>query len=136
MKEYISKQGQVRRDPSQIYEVISKFSNFSPMLEGKVEDWTADEDTCSFKVKGMKVKLRIIERIDNEVVKIAGDEGSPMEFNFWIQLKSVAPYDTRLRLVLRVELNMMMKMMVGGKLQGAIDQIAEQIAAAFSQARP
>ncbi len=36
-----------------------------------------------------------------------------------------------MRLVLHIELNMMMKMMVGGKLQGAIDQIAEGIAQAM-----
>ena len=36
-----------------------------------------------------------------------------------------------MRLVLHIELNMMMKMMLGGKLQGAIDQTAEGIARAM-----
>ena len=36
-----------------------------------------------------------------------------------------------MRLVPHIELNMMMKMMIGGKLQGAIDQIAEGIARAM-----
>ena len=36
-----------------------------------------------------------------------------------------------MRLVLHIELNMMMKMMIGGKLQGAIYQIAEGIARAM-----
>ena len=39
-----------------------------------------------------------------------------------------------MRLVLHIELNMMMKMMIGGKLQDAIDQIAEGIAKAMQQA--
>ena len=42
--------------------------------------------------------------------------------------------DTRLRLVLRIDLNMMMKMMIGNKLQGALDQIAEGIARAMNAA--
>ena len=41
---------------------------------------------------------------------------------------------TRLRLVLRIDLNMMMKMMIGNKLQGALDQIAEGIARAMNAA--
>ena len=74
------------------------------------------------------------ERIAGKQVKIVGDEGGvPIDFTFWIQLQSVSEADTRMRLVLHVELNMMMKMMIGGKLQEAIDKIAEGIA--FSLAR-
>ena len=39
-----------------------------------------------------------------------------------------------MRLVLHVKLNMMMKMMVGGKLASAMDQIADRIAEAFNNA--
>jgi carbon monoxide dehydrogenase subunit G len=53
-------------------------------------------------------------------------------FTFWVQLKEAAPYDTRMRLVLHAELNMMLKMMLGSKLQSGIDQMAETIAAAFN----
>ena len=65
----------------------------------------------------------------------AAEGGSPVDFAFWIQLQSVAPYDTRFRLVVQAELNMMMKMMIGNKIQGALDKMAEQIAMAFSQAQ-
>lgn len=132
MQEYQSKQVQITRDASQIYSVVSSFSNFTPILQDKVEDWQADQDTCSFKVKGFTAKLCIIERQENKLIKITGDQGSPFEFFFWLQLNQVAPYDTRMRLVLKIELNMMMKMMVGKKLQGALDQIADQIAVSFN----
>ena len=45
---------------------------------------------------------------------------------------SAAETDTRMRIVLDVELPMMMKMMVGKKLAGAVDQIAEKIAEGFN----
>ena len=57
-----------------------------------------------------------------------------MAFEFWIQMQEVSAADTRLRLVLRIDLNMMMKMMIGNKLQGALDQIAEGIARAMNAA--
>ena len=64
-----------------------------------------------------------------------GDDGGiPMDFAFWIQLHKVSDTDTRMRLVLHIELNMMMKMMIGGKLAQAVDQIADQIAEAFNNA--
>jgi carbon monoxide dehydrogenase subunit G len=48
------------------------------------------------------------------------------------QLQPAGPYDTRMRLVLHAELNMMMRMMIGGKLQKALDQIAEAMAKAMN----
>ncbi|MDE7450753.1 MAG: polyketide cyclase [Alistipes sp.] len=134
MQEYISKQQQILRPAEQIYAAISRFDNLTPALADKVEEWQATEDRCSFKAKGFLVKLRMEERIAGKQVKIVGDEGGvPIDFTFWIQLQSVSEADTRMRLVLHVELNMMMKMMIGGKLQEAIDKIAEGIA--FSLAR-
>ena len=135
MQEYISKQHQILRSAEQIYAVISRFDNLTPALADRVEEWQATEERCSFKAKGFTVKLRMEEREAPKHVKIVGDEGGvPVDFAFWIQLHKVSDTDTRMRLVLHVELNMMMKMMLGSKLQGAIDQIAEGIANAMNQA--
>ena len=135
MQEYISKQHQILRPAEQIYAVISRFDNLTPALADKVEEWQATEDRCSFKAKGFTVKLRMEERIPPKQVKVVGDEGGvPVDFGFWVQLQPITHTDTRMRLVLRVELNMMMRMMIGGKLQDAIDQIAEGIARAMNAA--
>ena len=135
MQEYISKQQQVLRPAEQIYAVISRFDNLTPALADKVEEWQATEDSCSFKAKGFTVKLRMEEREPGKYVKVVGDDGGvPMDFAFWIQLQEVSAADARLRLVLRIDLNMMMKMMIGNKLQGALDQIAEGIARAMNAA--
>ena len=135
MQEYISKQQQVLRPAEQIYAVISRFDNLTPALADKVEEWQATEDSCSFKAKGFTVKLRMEEREPGKYVEVVGDDGGvPMDFAFWIQLQEVSAADTRLRLVLRIDLNMMMKMMIGNKLQGALDQIAEGIARAMNAA--
>lgn len=130
---YESKQEVVKRGAEQIFGVLSKFSNFTPMLADKVETWEADDDTCSFMAKGFRVSLAILERTEFTTIKVGqGAGGAPFPFTFWIQLKEVEPYDTRMRIVLDVELNMMMKMMLGSKLQGAVDSMAEQIAKALN----
>ena len=132
MQEYTSRQQQIRRSAQQIYDVVSRFDNLTPALADRVEEWQADEDTCALTTKGFIVKLLIAEKEAPKTIKIVGgDGGVPMDFAFWIQLHKVSDTDTRMRLVLHIELNMMMKMMIGGKLQGAIDQIAEGIARAM-----
>ena len=133
MQEYQSKQQQILRPAEMIFEAISRFDRLTPALADKVEEWQATEDTCSFKAKGFTVKLRITDRVAPKHVKVEGD-GVPMDFAFLIQLHPVSETYTRMRLVLHAELNMMLKMMIGSKLQGALDQIAEGMAKAFNGA--
>lgn len=130
MQEYISKQVQILRPAEQIYQAISRFDNLTPALQGRVDDWEATELTCSFKAKGFTIRLLMDERVEPKHVKIIGD-GVPMDFAFWVQLHKVDTNDTRMRLVLHAELNMMMKMMIGSKLQQALDQIVDGIAGAM-----
>ncbi len=135
MKEYISQQHRINLAAEQIYELISRFDRLTPALAGRVEEWQADADTCSFKVKGLTLKLRMSEKIAPKHVKIVGD-GGPMDFAFWIQLHAVDPTDTRMRIVLHAELNMMMKMMIGNKLQEVVDRLAEGIATGLNGGMP
>ncbi len=133
MEKYESKQQQIRRPADQIWSVISNFNNFTPIMHDRVEEWQATEDDCSFRMKGLTVRLHMVDKVPCEYIKVSGDELSPMEFTFWVQLKQVGPYDTRMRLVLHAKLNMVMRMMIGGKLQSSLDSMAEQMAMAFNQ---
>ena len=133
MEKYESKQQKINRPAEAVYATLSDFSHFTPILKEKAEEWQADSDTCSFVVKGLRIRLRMVEREAPKLIKVVG-ENSPVEFTFWTQLKQVADNDTRMRLVLHVELNMMLRMMVGNKLQKAMDEVASQIAYAFNNA--
>ena len=137
LEKYESKQQQILKSAARIYPFISRFDMLTPALQDKVEEWTATEDTCSFKVKGFKVALRIVERVDNKHVKITADDenGVPVDFSFWLQLHEVSDMDTRIRLVLHAELNMMMRMMLGSKLQSGLDQAVEGLAKALNSFR-
>lgn len=135
LEKYESKQQQIFKPAARIFPFISRFDMLTPALQDKVEEWSATEDTCSFKVKGFTVALRIVERVENKHIKIAGDDGVgvPIDFSFWIQLHEVSECDTRIRMVLHAELNMMMRMMVGSKIQGGLDKAVEGLAQAFNQ---
>ncbi len=131
LERYESKHVLIKHPAERIYTTLSDFSNFTPILADKVDGWQASDCRCDFKVKGFNVGLEMVEREAPKLIKIRGAEGSPMDFTFWLQMveaKDCAGAHTHMRIVLQVELNMMMKMMVGGKLQEAADQIAQQIA--------
>jgi len=124
----------IKRIDEDIYRTLSNFQNFSPIAKhAQLENWQAGDDWCEFDAQGIKgAGLRIIDKEPNKTIKITGNDKIPFEFYIWIQLKMVAPYDTRLKITLKAKLNTMLKMMVGKKLQSGMDALADQIAAAFN----
>ncbi len=115
--------------------MLSDFNNFTPIVADRVEGWRVDGDECSFSAKGFSVTLTMVERVEPNLVKI---QVSPFDLTAWLQLKEVDGNvdgelpDTRMRIVVRAEMNVMVKMMIGSKIQSAIDALAAQIAAAFN----
>lgn len=132
MEKYESRQHRILRPIEEVYPMISDFTRLTPALKDRVDNWTATEDTCSFTVKGFNVSLRMEERAPLRHVKVVGGGGVPMDFAFWIQLVGAAPSDTRMRMVLHVELNLAMRMMLGSKLQDGIEKAAEMFATAMN----
>ncbi|MBQ9470115.1 MAG: polyketide cyclase [Bacteroidales bacterium] len=132
MNTYESKVVRISRRAEDVFNTLSKFDNFSPMAQGRVENWQADHDSCTFSIKGLTAGLRIVEREEFKTIKITGNELVPMEFYLWIQLKEVAPYDTRMKITAKAELNMMMRMLLGKKLEEGVNSLADGIATAFN----
>lgn len=124
----------IKRTDEQVYSLLSSFKNLSPMAEAaKLEEWEAEDEWCRFNVKGMgRMELKMIEREPYKTIKIGGGEGIPFELLLWIQLKQVAPYDTRLKITLSTEMGAMMSLMLRSKLQEGVDLIAESLAKALN----
>ena len=124
-----------------VYSFLSDFSKIGRLIEtarqmgagqqmseisGKIENVVTTEDTCTFLVKGLgEMGVRIVEREEPKLIKLEGDGSVPFNFEVWIQLLDNGPYDTRLRITVEADLNMMMKMLLKGKLEKGINQLAE-----------
>ena len=123
-----------------VYSFLSDFSKIGRLIEtarqmgagqqmseisDKIENVVTTEDTCTFLVKGLgEMGVRIVEREEPKLIKLEGDGSVPFNFEVWIQLLDNGPYDTRLRITVEADLNMMMKMLLKGKLEKGINQLA------------
>lgn len=95
-------------------------------MSEKIESCRFVEDACYISVKGMgEVVLMIVEKEEPKLIKLGGEGAVPFDFNLWVQLLENGPYDTRLKITFQGELNMMMKMILKGKLDKGINQLAE-----------
>ena len=133
MKTYESHIAKVAADASAIYAVVSDLRNLERVRDlipqDKVQEFETDVDFIRLKVDGLgqKIIIRIVDRIENDTVKF-GIENLPIEGNFWIQVKQVAPHDSRIKLTLKAELPMMIAMMAGNKIQEGINRAADMMA--------
>ena len=106
---------------------LERAKDFIP--QDKIQELEFAEDLVRFKVDGLgqKIGVRIIAKEENDYVKY-GIENAPVDGNFWIQFKSAGEHETRIKLTIKVDLPMMFKMLIGNKLQTAIDQVADMLA--------
>jgi len=143
VSKYVSDVKIVNNNQEIIYNYLSNFENLSKYVnEGllekmteqipqiKISNFESDADSCRFQIAGMGLaEIRIIEREPLKTIKISSTGSLPISVVFWIQLLPVTAYETKLRLTLDADMSMMIKMMVGKKLEEGINRMADVLAA-------
>ena len=132
MTEFVSEVKTIPHDEDRIFTMLSDLSNLERIKDrlpqDKIQDFEFDSDSCSFAVAPVgKITLRIVERERNKTIKFE-TTNSPVPLFLWIQLKQVAPEDTKMKMTIKADLNPFIKPMVSKPLQDALDKIAVVIA--------
>ncbi len=102
-------------------------AKINEMGEGKVQmsNFVFSQDAVDFKVSGMDMRIYIVEREEPmKCVKFKADK-APIDMTLWIQLLPKAPYETKCKVTVEVDIPFFLKPIVGKKLDGVADQIAE-----------
>ncbi len=124
-----SKIGRLRSDESHIYTFLSNCNNFQQFAANdKVQNWQSDSESCSFKIEGIgDIAFRIVEKQPNSLVKFSIENAQAENIFLWIQLKSVSPGDTRVKLTAKLDANPMMRMFISKPLKQGLDKIVDTL---------
>lgn len=124
--QYSSKHGMVSRPPAELYMGFTDMRNFVAMLpEDKKQGVTADYDTISATVQGFTLGVKVTRREPYHYIELQ-DNGAP--FHFMVSLhfdQTDAPGQTDFHIDLLADLNVVMKMMIGSKIQEALDKVVD-----------
>ena len=116
-----------------IWHVLGNLKNLERVRDkipqDKVQELEIEEDYIRIKVNGLgqKIGIFIADKEENKVVKY-GVENSPVPVTMWIQMKEIAPQDTRLKLTVEADIPFMFRMMIEKKLQDGLNQAADMLA--------
>ena len=115
-----------------VYRNLSDLSNLEKVRdrvpEDKVQDFTFDKDTVSVSVPPVgKISIRICDREEPKCVKFESVD-SPMPFHLWIQVLPVTETTSKMKVTVDADIPFMLKGMVAGPLQDAVEKIADALA--------
>lgn len=138
MTEITSKHGTVSRQPYELYMSMVDLSNFKRMLpQDKQEMLQADYDTLTATVQGFNIGVKVHNRQPYSLIELV-DYGAPFAFHIEIHFDPAAndPYKTDFWIKAEADLNLMMKMMLGGKIKEALDKIVDGLVDASNGIMP
>lgn len=125
-----SKHRSVARAPYMLYMPFSDMRNFVAMLpEDKRQGVEADYDSIRGTVQGFSIGVRVEERRPYSRI-VYKDDGAPFQFtiNICFDADGGNPDSTDFHVDIEADLNFMMKMLLGNKLQDAVDKMVDAVA--------
>lgn len=125
-----SKHRSVARAPYMLYMPFSDMRNCVAMLpEDKRQGVEADYDSIRGTVQGFSVGVRVEERRPYSRI-VYKDDGAPFQFtiNICFDADGGNPDSTDFHIDIEADLNFMMKMLLGNKLQDAVDKMVDAVA--------
>ena len=135
--QYSSKHGIVSRPQAELYMGFTDMRNFLAMLpEDKKQGVTADFDTISATVQGFTIGVKVTRREPYTYIEMQ-DNGAPFSFVVGMHFDYAGdPGKTDFHIEVDADLNFMMKMMIGGKIQEALDKVVDGLVAVSEGRRP
>ena len=138
MTQIESKHGTVSRQPYELYMSMTDLSNFVRMLpEDKRDMISADYDTLTATVQGFNIGVKVHQRVPYSRIELV-DYGAPFAFHIVVHFEPAAedPYKTDFWINVEADLNLMMKMLLSGKIKEALDKVVDGLVEASNGKMP
>ncbi len=130
----VSRVAKLHTPATTIYRMISDFSFLDKITppDDKIKIISCNTDMCRISIEGGgEFAMTIVERQENELVKISNSDNTPFKFNLWIQLKEKEAYDTYLRITLHATMNPLLRMVAQKPLTNFVDTMVDKLEQRF-----
>ena len=124
-----SRIGRLTVNHDRIYAFLSDCNNFQQFAANeKVKNFQSDSDSFRFTIESAgDVTFRIVDRRPGELLKFSIENVQAENIFLWVQLKSVNPGDTRVKLTAKLDVNPVLRMLISKPLKQGLDKIVETL---------
>ena len=127
MDKFKSQKVSVKKQDEYIYNILSDMNNLNAIIPPQVKHFKSTSESCSFKIESFtELNLTFAKKEPYSEISIKS-ENIELPFVLNCYLKKIDNDNTQIVIELSIKLNMMMKMMLGGKLQKFVDTVSDRI---------
>ena len=113
---------------SLLYGFLTDLSNYEKLMPSdKIENWEANQEQCSFVIKGMsRIGLKLKDSEHPNKVILESNGKVPFDFELQLLLREQAEEQTAVQIIFHGKINPFMKMMVEQPLKNFFDQLVKK----------
>ena len=131
MSQYESSVKNIPFPQARVYAKLEDLNNLEGLKDrlpqDKVKEFTYSRDEATVNVPPMgNVTIRVVEREEPKCIKLEA-VGSPIPVNMWIQIIPNGDEASKMRVVVKAEVNFMLRSMIEKPLKDGIEKIAEAL---------
>ena len=121
------KPAKINHSIDRVYDFLTNFNNFEPLMPEQITNWKSDNNSCSFTIQGMAdISLTFGEKVPKSFVKLVPLGKVP--FSFSLGLKIIEDNDsTIVKIEVDADLNPMMAMTAKRPLENLVNVMASNI---------
>lgn len=130
----VGRQIRVSRPASELFAIFSDLTNFTrglPKEQLDKAEVVASADSIRGKIQGFEIGIKVGEKIPFSVVKYESFGPSPIPFRIYVRIEDAGALESLFNIEIEAELSGMFKMMLGGKLQEAVNQLTDRLESAI-----
>lgn len=132
MTEFISDIKCIPYNETKVFRVLSDLSKLElikdKLPQERISNFSCDSDSCSFVVDPFgNITFQVSNRTPNSGIDFLS-KGLPFDLLASIELEKKSDNETLMRIIIRADLNPIIKQMVSSQIKEGIDKLAEAIA--------
>jgi carbon monoxide dehydrogenase subunit G len=128
-----SNEALVNKSAQDVYNFLSDFRNFEKLMPEQVMNWKADENECSFTIKGMaSLGMKIKSKTPHSLIEIESSGKTPFGFVMKCMIADKQK-QSGVKLILEADMNPMLKMMAERPLTNFLNLLANKLAEISAQ---
>jgi len=115
----------VNKSSADVFNYLQKMENIGNLLPEQVENFTSDEQTCRFEIKGMGPMGLKLGLVTSDSITYLKNEKAPFDFSLIANINDNGA-STGVQLVFEADLNPIFKMMAEKPLQNFVNHLVKK----------
>jgi carbon monoxide dehydrogenase subunit G len=115
----------VNKPSSAVFSYLQKMENIGNLLPDQVENFTFEEQTCRFEIKGMGPMGLKLGAVNSDSITYLKNEKAPFDFSLIANINDNGA-STGVQLVFEADLNPIFKMMAEKPLQNFVNHLVKK----------